>query len=81
MIPNEIGVIGLARFCLRIGIEVCDDHGVVVQSPQQNVFFQWDVCVLFTCLSAHKKTPIYRSDVSASSYKNMLILSAKGAKT
>jgi len=36
MIPDEVGVIGLALLGLRIGVEVCDGHGVGVQSPQRN---------------------------------------------
>lgn len=77
MIPDEVGGIGLALHVLRIGIEMVDGHGVGVQSPQRNVFlFQGAVCGLFTCVSAHKNPPTYRSDVSASGHKNKLILSA-----
>jgi len=78
MIPDEVGVVGLALLGLRIGIEVCDGHCVCIQSPQRNVFlFQWIVCGLFTCVSAHKNILLlYRSDVSASGQKNKLILSA-----
>ena len=42
MIPGEVGGIGLALLGLRIGIEVCDSHGVGVQFPQRNVFFSVD---------------------------------------
>ena len=54
MIPYEVSGIGLAFFGLRIGIEVCNGHGIGVQSPQRNVFlFQWAVCGLFTFVSTH----------------------------
>ena len=54
MIPDEVSGIGLDLLGLRIGIEVCNGHGIAVQSPQRNVFlFQWAVCVLITCISAH----------------------------
>lgn len=54
MIPDKVGMVGLAFLGLRIGIEVSDGHGVGVQSPQRNVFlFQGAVCSLFTCISAH----------------------------
>ena len=54
MIPDEVGVVGLAFLNLSIYIEVCDGHGVGIQSPQRNVFlFQWTVCHLFTFVSAH----------------------------
>jgi len=36
MIPDEVGVIGHDLLGLRIGIEVCDSHGVGVQFPQRN---------------------------------------------
>ena len=38
MIPDEVGVVGLALLGMRIGIEMCNVHGVSIQSPQQNVF-------------------------------------------
>ena len=77
MIPDEVGVIGLDLLGLSIGIEMCDGQSVGVQSPQRNVFlFQWAVCGLFTCVSAHKNPPTYRLDISASGQKNLLILSA-----
>lgn len=54
MIPDEVGGIGLVLLGLRIGIELGDGHCVGVQSPQRNVFlFQWAVCGLLTCISAH----------------------------
>ena len=54
MIPYEVSGIGLAFFGLCIGIEVCNGHGIGVQSPQRNVFlFQGAVCGLFTLVSAH----------------------------
>ena len=54
MIPDEVGMVGLTLLGLRIGIEVCDGHGVGVKSPQWNVFlFQETVCSLFTFVSAH----------------------------
>ena len=54
MISDKVGMVGLALLGLRIGIEVCDGQGVGVKSPQRNVFlFQWAVCVLITCISAH----------------------------
>jgi len=57
MIPDEVGMVGLALLGLRIGIEVCNGHSVGIQSPQRNVFlFQGAVCSLFTCISAHKKS-------------------------
>ena len=57
MIPDEVGVIGLALLGLRISIEVSDSHGIGIQSLQRNVFlFQWAVCGLLTCVSAHKKS-------------------------
>ena len=56
MIPDEVGVVGLALIGLRIGIEVRDGHSVGVKLPQRNVFlFQRAVCGLFACISAHKK--------------------------
>ena len=76
-IPDEVGVIGLDLLGLSIGIEMCDGQSVGVQSPQRNVFlFQWAVCGLFTCVSAHKNPPTYCLDISASGQKNWLILSA-----
>ena len=55
MIPDEVGVIGLALIGLHINIEVSDSHGIGIQSPQRTVFlFQWAVCGLLTCVSAHK---------------------------
>ena len=54
MIPDEVGVVGLALLGLRIGIEVGNCHGVGVQSPQRNVFlFQGAVYGLFALISAH----------------------------
>lgn len=54
MIPNEVGVVGLAFLNLSIYIEVCDGHGFSVQLPQRNVFlFQWIIGGLFTFVSAH----------------------------
>ena len=54
MIPDEVGVVGLALLDLSIGVEVGDGHGVGVQSPQRNVFlFQWAVCGLLALVSAH----------------------------
>ena len=54
MIPDEVGMVGLALLGLRISIEVGDGHGIGVQLPQRNVFlFQGAVCGLFTCVSAH----------------------------
>ena len=54
MIPDEVGVIGLALLGLCIGIEVGDGHCVGVQSPQRNIFlFQWIICGLFALISAH----------------------------
>ncbi len=54
MIPDEVGVVGLALIGLRIGIKVSDGHSVGIQYPQRNVFlFQLAVCGLFTCVSAH----------------------------
>ena len=64
MIPDEVGGVRLAFLGLCISIEVGDGHGVGIKSSQRNVFlFQWAVCGLLTCVSAHKKTPAYRSDV------------------
>lgn len=52
--PDEGGAVVLALLGVRISIEVRDGHDVGVQSPQRNVFlFQWTVCCLFTCVSAH----------------------------
>ena len=54
MIPDEVGMVGLAFLGLCIGIEVRDGHGVSVKTPQRNVFiFQGAICGLFTCISAH----------------------------
>ena len=54
MIPDEVGVVGLAILDLSIGVEVGNGHGVGVQSPQRNVFlFQGAVCSLFALVSAH----------------------------
>lgn len=54
MIPDEVGVVGLALLGLRIDVEVGNDHGVGVKSPQRNVFlFQWAVCGLLALVSAH----------------------------
>ena len=53
MIPDEVGVVGLALLGLRIGVEVCDGHGVGIQSPQRNVFFfrgLYAVCTLLYLL-------------------------------
>ena len=36
MIPDEVGVVGLAFFGLRIGIEASNGHCVGIQSPQRN---------------------------------------------
>ena len=36
MIPDEVGVVGLALLGLRIGLEVGDGNGVGIQSPQRN---------------------------------------------
>ena len=56
MIPDEVGVIGLALLGLCIGVEVSDGHDVCVQSPQRNRFlFQGAVCCL--CL-------LYTSDAA-----------------
>jgi len=33
MIPDEVGMIGLALLDQCIGIEVCDGHGIGVKSP------------------------------------------------
>ena len=54
MIPDKVGVVGLALLGLRIGVEVGDGYDVDVKSPQRNIFlFQWVVCGLFTLVSAH----------------------------
>ncbi len=54
MIPDEVSGIGLAFLGLRVGIEVCDGHGIGVQLPQWNVFlFQGAVCGLFALISTH----------------------------
>lgn len=54
MIPDEVGVVGLALLGLRIGVEVGDGNSVSVKLPQRNVFlFQEAICDLFTCISAH----------------------------
>ena len=51
MIPDEVGVVGLALLGLRIGIEVSDGHGIGIKSPQRNVFlFQLIVCGLLYLL-------------------------------
>ena len=36
MIPDKVGVVCLALLGLRIGVEVCDGHGIGVKSPQRN---------------------------------------------
>ena len=66
MIPDEVGVVGLALLSLRVRIEVCEGHGVGVQLPQRNVFlFQGAVsCSLVYLLI--KNPPTYRLDISAS---------------
>ena len=52
MIPDEVGVVGLALLDLSIGAEVGDGHGVGVQSPQRNVFlFQLVIYGLFALVS------------------------------
>ena len=52
MIPDEVGVVGLALLGLHIGIEASNGHGVGIQSPQRNVFlFQEAVCGLFALIS------------------------------
>ena len=44
MIPNEVGVVGLALLGLRVSVKVCDGRSVGVKSPHRNVFlFQWTV--------------------------------------
>lgn len=54
MIPDEVGVVGLALLGLRIGVEVGDGNSVSVKLPQRNVFlFQWAVCGMFAFISAH----------------------------
>ena len=54
MIPDEVGVVGLALLGLRIGVEVGDGNSVSVKLPQRNVFlFQWAVCGM----SIAKKSP------------------------
>ena len=37
MIPDEVGVIGLALLGLHIGIEVCNGQGVGVHSPSLEI--------------------------------------------
>ena len=52
MIPDEVGVVGLALLGLRIGVEVGDGNSVSVKLPQRNVFlFQWAVCGMFALVS------------------------------
>ena len=52
MIPNEVGVVGLAFLNLSIYIEVCDGHGFSVQLPQRNVFlFQLYLLIPSTSLN------------------------------
>ena len=64
MIPNEIGVVGLALLDLRIGIEVSDGHYVGVQLPQRNVFlFQGVVCGLLTLVSAHSSHLLISAEI------------------
>lgn len=54
MIPDEVGVVGLALLGLRIGIEVSNGHGIGVKSPQRKKFlFQLIVSGLFALISAH----------------------------
>ncbi len=54
IILDEVGVINLALYDERIGVEVRDGHGVDIQSPQRNVFlFQWIVCGLFVFVYTH----------------------------
>ena len=61
MIPDEVGVVGLALLGLRIGVEVGDGNSVSVKLPQRNVFlFQWDVCGMFALVSAHNSPPHFR---------------------
>lgn len=38
MIPDEVGMVGLALLGHRIGIEVCDGHSIGVKSPDRNIF-------------------------------------------
>ena len=72
MIPDEVGVVGLDLLGLSIGIEMCDGHSVGVQLPQWNVFlFQGAVCVLFTCVSAHKNWFILSAVMICSSVFNV----------
>lgn len=61
MIPDEVGVVGLAFLGLRISVEVRNGNGVGVQLPQRNVFlFQWAVCGMFALVSAHNSPPHFR---------------------
>ena len=54
MIPDEVGVVGLAFLGLSISVEANDGHSVGVQAPQRNVFlFQGIVSGLLTLISAH----------------------------
>ena len=54
MIPDEVGVVGLAFLGPSISVEANDGHSVGVQAPQRNVFlFQGIVSGLLTLISAH----------------------------
>jgi len=54
MIPDEVGMVGLALLGLSISVEVSDGHSVGVKSPHRNVFlFQGAVGGLLALVSAH----------------------------
>ena len=55
MLPDKVSIVDLALIDLRIGIEVCNGHGVGIQSPLWNIFlFQWVINGLLALVSAHK---------------------------
>ena len=64
MIPDEVGVVGLALLGLRIGVEVGDGNSVSVKLPQRNVFlFQWAVCGMFALVSAHNSHLLISAEI------------------
>lgn len=64
MIPDEVGMVGLALLGLRIGIEVGDGHCVGIQAPQRNGFlFHEAVCGLFALVSAHSSHLLISAEI------------------
>lgn len=81
MIPDVVGVVGLAFLSERVGIEVGNCHGVGVKSPNWHILlFLRVICDLFALVSAHKF--ILHIEISYKGMSDIVrCLSAKAAKS